>query len=87
VIACCRGVLSLCAFAPEAAIVLTAFVMFVIMAVTTDTRAVGAAAAIAIGRGVALDAIFGGYRRVPLQATKPDALRAAQEGAAAWERR
>ena len=30
-------------------IVLTAFLMFVIMAVATDTRAVGAAAAIAIG--------------------------------------
>ena len=29
--------------------VLTAFLMFVIMAVATDTRAVGAAAAIAIG--------------------------------------
>ena len=34
--------------------------MFVIMAVATDTRAVGAAAAIAIGGTVALDALFGG---------------------------
>ena len=34
--------------------------MFVIMAVATDTRAVGAAAAIAIGGAVGLDAIFGG---------------------------
>jgi glycerol uptake facilitator-like aquaporin len=34
--------------------------MFVIMAVATDTRAVGAAAAIAIGGAVALDALFGG---------------------------
>jgi aquaporin NIP len=34
--------------------------MFVIMAVATDTRAVGAAAAIAIGGTVRLDAIFGG---------------------------
>jgi MIP family channel proteins len=41
-------------------IVMTAFLMFVIMAVATDTRAVGAAAAIAIGGTVALDAIFGG---------------------------
>lgn len=40
--------------------VLTALLMFVIMAVSTDTRAVGAAAAIAIGGTVALDAIFGG---------------------------
>ena len=39
---------------------LTAFLMFVIMAVATDTRAVGAAAAIAIGGTVGLDAIFGG---------------------------
>ena len=41
-------------------LVLTAFLMFVIMAVATDTRAVGAAAAIAIGGTVALDALFGG---------------------------
>jgi MIP family channel proteins len=41
-------------------IVLTAFLMFVIIAVATDTRAVGAAAAIAIGGTVGLDAIFGG---------------------------
>jgi MIP family channel proteins len=39
---------------------LTAFLMFVIMAVATDTRAVGAAAAIAIGGTVGLDALFGG---------------------------
>lgn len=39
---------------------LTAILMFVIMAVATDTRAVGAAAAIAIGAAVGLDAIFGG---------------------------
>ncbi len=41
-------------------LVLTAFLMFVVMAVATDTRAVGAAAAIAIGGTVALDALFGG---------------------------
>ncbi len=40
--------------------VMTAFLMFVIMAVATDTRAVGPAAAIAIGGTVALDALFGG---------------------------
>lgn len=40
-------------------IVLTAFLMFVIMAVANDTRAVGAAAAIAIGGTVGLDALFG----------------------------
>jgi MIP family channel proteins len=41
-------------------IVLTAFLMFVITAVATDTRAVGAAAAIAIGGAVGLDALFAG---------------------------
>lgn len=46
------------AFAYE--VVLTSFLMFVIMAVATDTRAVGAAAAIAIGGTVGLDALFGG---------------------------
>ncbi len=39
---------------------LTAVLMFVIMAVATDTRAVGAGAAIAIGGTVALDALVGG---------------------------
>src|SRR3954451_17036277 len=41
-------------------IVLTAFLMFVIIAVATDTRAVGAAAASAIGGTVGVDALFGG---------------------------
>lgn len=41
-------------------LMLTALLMFVIMAVATDTRAVGAAAAIAVGGTVALDALFGG---------------------------
>ena len=40
--------------------VMTAFLMFVILAVATDTRAVGEAAAIAIGGTVGLDAMFGG---------------------------
>jgi aquaporin NIP len=39
---------------------LSAFLMFVIMAVATDTRAVGAAAAIAIGGTIGLNALFGG---------------------------
>ena len=46
------------AFAYEA--ILTALLMFTIMAVATDTRAVGAGAAIAIGGAVGLDALFGG---------------------------
>jgi aquaporin NIP len=41
-------------------LVLTAILMFVIVAVATDTRAVGAAAAIAIGGAIGLDALFGG---------------------------
>src|SRR5579862_9823378 len=41
-------------------LVLTSFLMLVVMAVATDTRAVGEAAAIAIGGTIALDALFGG---------------------------
>jgi MIP family channel proteins len=41
-------------------VVLSFFLMFVIMAVATDTRAVGEAAAIAIGGTVGLDAMVGG---------------------------
>lgn len=41
-------------------LVLSFFLMLVIMAVATDTRAVGEAAAIAIGGVVGLDAMFGG---------------------------
>lgn len=41
-------------------LVLSAFLMFVILAVATDTRAVGEAAAIAIGGTIGLDAMFGG---------------------------
>lgn len=40
--------------------ILSALLMFVIVAVATDTRAVGAAAALAIGGTVGLDALFGG---------------------------
>jgi aquaporin NIP len=41
-------------------IALTAILMFVIMAVATDTRAVGAAAALAIGGTVAMDSLVAG---------------------------
>jgi aquaporin NIP len=41
-------------------LVLTFFLMFVVMAVATDTRAVGEAAAIAIGGTIGLNAMFGG---------------------------
>lgn len=41
-------------------ILLTAILMFVIISVATDTRAVGETAAIAIGATVALDALWGG---------------------------
>ena len=41
-------------------LVLSFFLMFVIMAVATDARAVGEAAAIAVGGTVGLDALFGG---------------------------
>ena len=41
-------------------VVLSAILMFVVMAVATDTRAVGEAAAIAIGGTIGLDAMFGG---------------------------
>ena len=41
-------------------VVLSFFLMFVIVAVATDTRAIGEAAAIAIGATVGLDALFGG---------------------------
>ena len=39
---------------------MSGFLMFVILAVATDTRAVGEAAAIAIGGTIGLDAMFGG---------------------------
>ena len=40
--------------------VLTAFLMIVILAVATDTRAQGQLAAVAIGGTIGLDALFGG---------------------------
>ena len=41
-------------------LLMTALLMFVIMAVATDTRAVGEAAAIAVGGTIGLCALFGG---------------------------
>jgi MIP family channel proteins len=41
-------------------VVLSFFLMFVVLAVATDTRAVGEAAAIAIGGTIGLDAMVGG---------------------------
>jgi MIP family channel proteins len=41
-------------------VLMSALLMFVIVAVATDTRAVGAAAAIAIGATIGLDALLGG---------------------------
>jgi MIP family channel proteins len=41
-------------------VVMSALLMFVILAVATDTRAVGEAAAIAIGATIGFDAMFGG---------------------------
>ena len=41
-------------------LLMSAFLMFVILAVATDTRAVGEAAAIAVGGTILLDAMFGG---------------------------
>jgi aquaporin NIP len=46
------------AFAYE--LIMTAILMFVIISVATDTRAVGSGAALAIGGVIALDAVFGG---------------------------
>lgn len=62
--------------------VLTALLMFVIMAVATDTRAVGAAAALAIGGTVGLDALFGG----PVTGASMNPARSfgPAVGAAAW---
>jgi aquaporin NIP len=62
-------------------LVLTAFLMFVIMAVATDTRAVGAAAAIAIGGTVGLDALFGG----PVTGASMNPARSLGPALVAWE--
>jgi aquaporin NIP len=62
-------------------VALTAFLMFVVMAVATDTRAVGAAAAIAIGGTVGLDALFGG----PVTGASLNPARSFGPALAAWE--
>jgi len=62
-------------------IVLTAFLMFVIMAVATDVRAVGGAAAIAIGGAVGLDALFGG----PVTGASMNPARSFGPALAAWQ--
>jgi MIP family channel proteins len=62
-------------------VVLSAFLMFVIMAVATDTRAVGAAAAIAIGGTIGLDALFGG----PVTGASMNPARSLGPALAAWE--
>jgi aquaporin NIP len=62
-------------------LVLTAILMFTIIAVATDTRAVGAAAAIAIGGAVGLDALFGG----PVTGASMNPARSLGPAIAAWE--
>ena len=61
--------------------VLSALLMFVIMAVATDTRAVGAAAAIAIGGTIGLDALFGG----PVTGASMNPARSLGPALAAWQ--
>jgi aquaporin NIP len=60
---------------------LTAFLRFEIMAVATDTRAVGAAAAIAIGGTIGLDALCGG----PVTGASMNPARSLGPALAAWE--
>jgi aquaporin NIP len=62
-------------------LVLTAILMFTIVAVATDTRAVGAAAAIAIGGAVGLGALFGG----PVTGASMNPARSLGPALAAWE--
>jgi len=61
--------------------VLSALLMFVIMAVATDTRAIGPAAAIAIGGTIGLDALFGG----PVTGASMNPARSLGPALAAWE--
>jgi aquaporin NIP len=61
--------------------VLSAILMFVIMAVATDTRATGAAAAIAIGGTIGLDALVGG----PVTGASMNPARSLGPALAAWE--
>lgn len=66
------------AFALEA--LLTFFLMFVIMAVATDTRAVGQAAALAIGATVGLEALFAG----PISGASMNPARSLGPALAGW---
>jgi len=61
-------------------VVLTFFLMFVIMAVATDTRAVGQAAALAIGATVGLAALFGG----PVSGASMNPARSLGPAIASW---
>ncbi len=60
--------------------VLTFFLMFVIMAVATDVRAVGQAAAIAIGGTVGLEALFAG----PISGASMNPVRSLAPALVAW---
>jgi glycerol uptake facilitator-like aquaporin len=60
--------------------VLTAILMFVITAVATDTRAVGQAAAIAIGGTVGLEALFAG----PISGASMNPARSLAPALASW---
>ena len=60
---------------------LTAILMLAIMAVATDTRAVGSAAAVAIGAAVGLDALFGG----PVTGASMNPARSFGPALVAWE--
>jgi aquaporin NIP len=62
-------------------LLLTAILMFTIVAVATDARAVGAAAAIAIGGAVGLGALFGG----PVTGASMNPARSLGPALAAWE--
>jgi aquaporin NIP len=62
-------------------VVLSAFLMFVIMAVATDTRAAGAAAAIAIGGTIGLAALVAG----PVTGASMNPARSLAPALAAWE--
>ena len=61
-------------------VVLTFFLMFVIMAVATDTRAVGQAAALAIGATVGLEALFAG----PISGASMNPARSLAPALAGW---
>src|SRR5919201_5152998 len=62
-------------------LVMSFFLMFVIMAVATDTRAVGEAAAIAIGGTIGLDALVGG----PVTGASMNPARSLGPALVAWE--